>query len=173
LNSRLASAGSESGAAESHGMFCGLLCGGASDPHRLWLGELLHGMDPADLSVRDCAQGLAVVADATRQEIDAPGFAFPLMLPDDERPLADRVEALASWVQGFLYGFGLTGSAENRLSPEAAEALGDLAQVAQLDFAAELGGESDEGAYAELVEFARVAAMLIREDCTHAEAPDR
>jgi len=161
----LESAGIETGAAESHGIFCGLVCGGSDDAQTLWSAEMLNGLDPADLLVQEGEQAMRTVATATLEQMDGPGVGFDLLLPDDEQSLSERADALGHWVQGFLYGLGLTGVVEAKLSAEAAEALRDLAQIAQLDAEADLDSEADEAAFTEIVEFVWVAAMLILEDC--------
>src|SRR5690606_32603775 len=72
-----------------------------------------------------------------------------------------RVAALSVWTQGFLDGLvdaGLAGDAD--LSEDAASALGDLVAIARAGFEGE-GDNDDEADFAELVEYVRVAAILI------------
>jgi len=164
LNQQLQSAGLEVDAAECHGMFCGLLCGGAEEPVALWLGHTLDNLDPADLLVQECRQGLDDLSNETCAAIDGPGMGFSPLLPEDGRPLPERARALALWCQGFLYGVGVTGTRDEHLTPEGAEALRDLAGISQLDSRTAAGSEEDEAAYAELAEFVWVAAMLIHEE---------
>jgi uncharacterized protein YgfB (UPF0149 family) len=145
-------------------MFCGLLCGGATEPETLWLEHVLDGLDSADLLVQECRQGLDDLGAETREAIDGPGMGFTPLLPGDGRPLSERARALALWCQGFLYGVGVTGTRDEHLSPEGAEALRDLASISQLDSGKAEGSEEDEEAYTELTEFVWVAAMLIHEE---------
>jgi yecA family protein len=163
LNARIEAAGIVTGAAEAHGMFCGLLCGGAREPETLWLGYLLEEMDPQDLLVQECEQDLLAVGAETREAIEGLELVFPTLLPDDARPLAERVQALKAWCQGFLYGLGLTGTSDPNLSDEAAEALRDLAEIARADVELSRDAEEDESAYTELHEFLWVAATLIHD----------
>lgn len=164
LNERIEAAGIATGAAEAHGMFCGLVCGGAEEPEALWLGDLFEEMDRQDLLLQECEQELLVAGAETREAIDGPGLGFPTLLPDDERPLTERVQALKAWCQGFLYGLGLTGAGDQTLSDDADEALRDLAEIAWADVELSLDLEEDENAYAQLQEFLWVAAMLIHEE---------
>lgn len=164
LNERIEAAGIAIGASEAHGMFCGLVCGGAEEPETLWLGELFEEMDRQDLLLQECEQYLLTAGAETREAIDGPELGFPTLLPDDERTLTERVQALKSWCQGFLYGLGLTGTGDENLSDEGDEALRELAEIARADVEFSADSEEDENAYAELQEFLWVAAMLIYEE---------
>ncbi len=89
---------------------------------------------------------------------------YTLFLPDDELDLSQRVRCLAAWCQGFLVGFG-TASGQRGIanfSPETEEALKDIVGIANLadDFGTE-DDESNENAYAELVEYLKVAVLLM------------
>jgi uncharacterized protein YgfB (UPF0149 family) len=76
----------------------------------------------------------------------------------------ERAEALLGWCRGFLGGFGLSAGAEPALSPEAAEALEDLAKIAASRLSYD-DPEGDEAALTEVAEFVRVAALLLHGDC--------
>ena len=164
LNESIDAAGLDSNAAESHGMFCGLLCGGAVDPESVWLRHLLQNRDGLDLLVQECEHGLLALGAETREAIDGPGRGFTPQLPDDGRPMAERARALSEWCQGFLYGLGLTGIRDDHLSQETAEALRNLADIVHLDSDMAADSEEDEEAYTELTEFVWVAAMLVFEE---------
>ena len=96
-------------------------------------------------------------------------LGFEPLLPADDRPLAERAEAMVDWCRGFLGGFGLAGAAAHaQLSEEAQEVLRDLGTVAASSF--DFGDEDeDEDALVEVQEFVRVAAMLLYAECA---APD-
>ena len=73
--------------------------------------------------------------------------------------------ALRDWCEGFLYGFGIAGvSPDHALSAEGREALRDIGELTRLDAEQVAEGESEEGALTEIIEFLRVAALLIREE---------
>jgi len=151
-------------------MLCGLACGGAPAARSVWLTEMLQDCNPQDLLVRDLEEGLRTLAITTLAAFEGPGLGFAPLLPTDERPLQERAAALRDWCQGFLYGLGLTGLDDTRLSAESAEALDDLAGIARLEAEALSDSEEDEEAYAELAEFVWVAALLIRETRVPEEA---
>ena len=111
-----------------------------------------------------CELGLHAVGAETREAVDGPALGFSPLLPDDERPLAERVQALTLWCEGFLYGLGLTGTSDANLSSQAAEAVRDLAEITRADVELSGDSEEDETAFTELQEFLWVAAMLIHEE---------
>ena len=100
---------------------------------------------------------------AHRQLADS-DYSFRLLLPNDVAALELRAHALIGWCRGFLGGFGLGGRAASSLSGEGAEALQDLATLASSEPGFD-SPESDEEALGELVEFVRVAALLLYGDC--------
>lgn len=164
IDEKSVSIGLEMGAAEAHGTLCGLLCGGIADPEPQWLAQLFEDHDPQDLLVQECQRELQTLADQTRENLQDPLMALELLLPDDNRRLRQRARALRDWCQGFLYGLGLSGIGDGELSGPAAEAVRDTVEIARLDPAIAAADEEDEGAFMELCEFVRVAAMLLYEE---------
>ncbi len=163
---QFASADVENTAAEVHGVLCGLLCGGAADAERIWLGELLpEGVPDGDLLLTECKTSLTTLYKETDAAVLDLEFGFSAFLPEDDKSITVRGRAVADWCQGFLYGLGLAGSAgDGQLAGDAAEALKSLSEVSQLDVAALQVSEEDEFDLAEVIEFIWVAAMLIRGD---------
>lgn len=150
-------------ASELHGGLCGLLCGGARLSGAGWLDQLALEPGTAD------ADGAGVL-DRLRQgssgQLDDPEMGFQLLLPEDDRPVAERGAALIGWCRGFLGGFGLAAGANPPLSPEAGEALEDLARIAATELV-HAEDEEDETALEEVAEFVRIAALLLHGDCVH------
>ncbi|WP_266170649.1 UPF0149 family protein [Dyella subtropica] len=152
-------------ASELHGSLCGYLSGGGRLGKQSLLAVLqLDGHEPVKPSVHDQAMldGLVRQSEA---ELADPELGFEPLLPPDDRPLAERAEALVDWCRGFLGGFGLVGAEPQRkLSDEAQEILRDFAAIASSEF--ELGNESeDEDALIEVHEFVRIGAMLLHAEC--------
>ncbi|MCY1558840.1 hypothetical protein D9M68_958120 [compost metagenome] len=86
-----------------------------------------------------------------------------LLLPSDDAPLRERAAALGQWCQGFLGGFGLTAR-DSALSAEAMEVLQDLSAIAQVQNALE-ESEDGENDYMEVMEYLRVALLLLFSEC--------
>lgn len=164
LSTALKSLNAGLGAADLHGSLCGFLCaGGHGVEHFLEavsLQELLHA--DADAGARSA---VARLIHKSGSDLDSDQFTLVPLLPDDERPLLERTEALLQWCQGFVGGLGLGGFADEKsLSPDGREVLRDLLEIARTQVSHDADEEVDETALAELTEFARVGAMLLRED---------
>ena len=103
----------------------------------------------------------------TKAQLNAEAGLVELLLPDDEEPLSDRIQALSGWCQSYLSGLGQSGlSGETELAPDVAEAMRDLAAIALLDADGEQDSD-DEANFVELVEFVRVASTLIHMEREH------
>lgn len=149
--------------AEIHGRLCGRISGGqtpASIATALpaLAAELLAEGSPA---LPALTASLRQLHDQCQRKLRDADFGFVPLLPDDDLPLAQRIEALASWCQGFLSGLGQSGlRGDTRLSAEVTDALRDLAAIALAD-ADVTDDDAGEAAYMELVEYVRVAALAI------------
>jgi hypothetical protein len=158
----LATAGGLADAAEAHGSLCGALC--SVSPYRMqdWINEILP--DGAALSDESSAV-LERVFTTTATSFGEQGMEFEPLLPDDEQPLNGRANALALWCTGFLYGLG-TGSISDleALGGDVGEIVRDFTEISRATGDDAEGDESNEQAYAELVEFIRVAAQVVFEE---------
>ncbi|VXC84400.1 conserved hypothetical protein [Pseudomonas sp. 8Z] len=157
----LSSAGHSVSPAELHGLLLGRSCAGAGFEPGSWLvdaAELLGGA-PQD-NVRQALIGLQ---EMVKGELCSEDITVVLLLPDDEAPLAQRATALGQWCQGFLGGFGLTAR-DGALSAEAMEVLQDLSAIAQVQSALD-ESEDGESDYMEVMEYLRVAPLLLFSEC--------
>lgn len=146
---------------ELHGSICGVLCAGGRLAGN-WLETLaIEGPAPS------AGDALERLREASHQQLGDPDCGFDLLLPEDSEGLGERIEALGAWCRGFLGGYGLGAGQASELSADAREALEDVARIAQADLSFEEGDE-DENALAEIIEFVRVAVLLV-----HGEAGRR
>ena len=145
-------------ACELHGFLTGQLAGGK----RLSRGEWLRtAAEQADLSQNpDEVEGdvLFTTYQHTLAELTRSDMGFQLMLPDDDCVLADRVDGLGQWCQGFLLGIGLAGVDAEAESEELAETLRDLATIAQIGGDDE-GNDDGENDFFAISEYVRMAAI--------------
>jgi uncharacterized protein YgfB (UPF0149 family) len=158
----LAGAGGLADAAEAHGSLCGALC--SVSPYKMqdWINEILP--DGAALS-EESAAILERVFTATASSFGEQGMEFEPLLPDDEQPLNGRANALALWCTGFLYGLGTGYSSDlQSLSGDVGEIVRDFTEISRATGDDAEADESNEQAYAELVEFIRVAAQVVFEE---------
>jgi uncharacterized protein len=127
-----------------------------------WVNEILP--DGASLSPESAAM-LERVFTATAASFGEQGMEFEPLLPDDEQPLNGRANALALWCTGFLYGLG-TGQISDldALNGDVGEIVRDFTEISRATGDDADADESNEQAYAELVEFIRVAAQVVFEE---------
>ena len=153
--------------AEAHGCLCGALCLRPDYSLLEWLDEIL----PDTSGPGGDAEVFGALFSDTAGALARPDMEFEPLLLDDDAPLAGRVESLAAWCQGFLYGFGASGNAERASLPESVrEVLADLAQICHAGAVGSEPAEAEEEALAELVEFVRAAVQLAYDDLAPARA---
>jgi uncharacterized protein YgfB (UPF0149 family) len=120
--------------------------------------------ESCELPEAQCCGLLSALYQHTLGQLGSRECVFSVFSPADEHPLCDRAEALKSWCQGFLYGLVLGGAGNgSSLPPQAREIVTDFAEITRLDEKA-ADNEVNEVAYAELMEYVRVAVMLLREE---------
>jgi uncharacterized protein YgfB (UPF0149 family) len=133
-------------------------------PYRMqdWVNEILP--DGAALTEEHAAM-IEKVFTATATSFGEQGMEFEPLLPDDEQPLNGRANALALWCTGFLYGLG-TGHISDleALGGDVGEIVRDFTEISRASGDEADSDESNEQAYAELVEFIRVAAQVVFEE---------
>ncbi|RYG86951.1 YecA family protein [bacterium] len=155
-------------AAEAHGTLSGALCAATGYHLDDWLGEILPDGRPTP----EAAAWLRAVYDSTSSALGDTDLGFQPLLPTDDDALSARTEALGEWCRGFLYGLG-TGPAGNldSLGEETGEIIRDFTAITQVGVDPDDGDESNEEAYAELVEFVRVAVQMLFERLEPLRAP--
>ena len=145
--------------AEWHGQICGLLCGlGSVAPVDAYLRDWAR--DAEDRPDENLMAMMQVVAARSHAALSGAEFDFEPLLPDDTVGLDARVTALAEWAQGFLFGVVEAGAVWSVAPAAVREVITDFAEIARLRGGG-LDDEDDEGAYAELVEYVRMGAMLV------------
>lgn len=151
-----------------HGLICGLLCGNPNNT-TAWE-ELVTGGKETEI-VHEVLQSLY---DDSAKQLKDFLFELELILPADTEALPQRAEALTLWCQGVLTGLKLAGVPIVERNPnEMTEAINDLIEIAKMNYEQVIATEEDEEAYNELVEYVRMAVILIYQDLREAEAPKR
>ena len=162
LEDTLAEAGSPTEAAEAHGTLCGALCAQAPLRFEAWLEELLEDGEGQSEQTRDV---LLTVFRQTSEHLSGNGMQFAPLLPDDDEPLVGRTSALAHWCEGFLYGLGAGGlTSLDALPGEVGEVVRDFSEISRAGGGDGEATETDEQAYAELVEYIRVGVQLVYDE---------
>lgn len=149
--------------AELHGHLVGRLAAGARYDHGAWLNVASELLDArGTLSEAGKVQFIQLY-DASMAELAGSGFAVTLLLPDDSATVDHRTQALGQWCEGFLGGFGLV-ERQAELSEEADSALHDFAAIAQVQADLE-ESEANEVDFMEVMEYVRMAVLMISSEC--------
>lgn len=128
-----------------HGSLTGVLAAGHRMEAEDWISWALELMGPAETATSDHHSVLKAFYVSTLSALEDSGMSFRPLLPDDDTPLPDRLEALGDWCGSFLGAFGTVGvvAEDQEIPEEIQEVLEDLSAIAQVE------PDSDEGAQAE------------------------
>ncbi len=162
LTNMLEKLGAQLNAAEAHGLMAGLLSFTNTIPeqNKEWRNILLENLDCKEPSKRQYEM-LTSVGESVLQDFASQDFAFRMLLPTDDLPLSERVNALCFWCRGYLSGLGLVGVTEADLANEVVkELVQDLSHIAHVSIDTDTA-EDDEKNFMELVEYVRVAVQNI------------
>ncbi len=152
LAEHLSEVESTAGPAGFHGQLAGLWCRYRQLPADL-------GLDGADQQA-EAWTWLLDFAQRVKDALDDSDCGFVPLLPPDHAPLALRVEALAEWSEGLLFGIGAAGAlAPSALSAEIQELLRDLSEICKITVDEDEDGAED--AYVEIVEYLKVVAQTL------------
>ena len=168
LEDALSRCGASWDAAQTHGLLTGRLAvsGVAAGPD--WLLQVLEGTDERNAQRAACQQMLDTLYQATYWELSERLSEFTPLLPDDQTDAVLRTVAMAHWSEGFLHGLvsAQHGDAlRDRLAAEPlSDIIRDILQITRAELDEATDAETNEAAYAELVEFLRVAAQLAYEE---------
>lgn len=158
---------------EAHGLLCGMLCVADHIDVELWLNHVLGDYDRNDLLVMEVREVLmSVYANTLAQLVDG-NFELDIVLPSDDSELEDRVEELSRWCQGFLYGMSAAGVSDVETLPgDVGEVVHDFLDISKAGYDSEQDDEQNEKAFAEVVEYLRVGAMLVFNEFNQADESD-
>ena len=168
LNAVLKSCDSDWNSAQAHGLLCGRLSVLGTDGAMMWLNLVLKG-STSDNEVRgECAAMLEALFQSTWQQLTERQSDFELLLPDDDEDTSRKAEAIGNWCEGFLHGL-VTGKHADELKKRLADEplaslIKDMLEITRATFDQDDDEETNEAAYAELVEYIRVAAQLAYEE---------
>ena len=152
-----------------HGAMAGLLGAGFSphtDQHFSATVAALEKALAIDLT-GDLVDFVSRLSLSTLSAIEDADYTFQPLLPAEDSPLEERLLSISEWSRGFLSGFtqGITlrEAAGEPIPGMTAEALKDMAAIAQVD-TAETDSEEAERQLEDIIEFIRLAAInIVRE----------
>ena len=175
LDAALRRCGSHWSAGQAHGLLCGRLAVNGAAGAATWRQQMLVDAEPANALDTECGEMLDELLAATWRELAERQSEFQLVLPDDDDDAARRAQALADWCEGFLHGIVADKSSDavrERLAQEPlADMIKDMLEITRATVGDDDDAEGDDLAYAELVEYVRVAAQLAYEELADLRPP--
>lgn len=159
-------------AAEAHGALCGMICARGTVELSEWVDHVIGEQGEGSDLLHDLVHKLSELHQWTLETMNDASGNFKLLLLDEEDPLDERVEALAAWCQGFIYGMAAGGIRQDSELPEDTdELLKDMVEISRAghdlddaDADASEDNEDDEVAYMEVEEYVRMGVMYIYEE---------
>ena len=159
------------GAADAHGALCGMLCARGTIELSEWVDHVIGEQEQGNELLHDVVHKLSELHQSTLEMMNDATGDFKLLLLDDDDPLPERVEALAAWCQGFIYGLAAGGIQEGSELPEdTAELLKDMIEISRAGLDVDDAGvdesddNDDEVAYMEIEEYVRMGVLLVYEE---------
>ena len=168
LDDALKRCGANWDAAQAHGLLSSRLALAGAAAGIEWLHLVLEGTDANNALRRECEKLLDILFRATYVQLAERLSEFSPLLPDDEEAAATRAQALGHWCEGFLHGLVSADHGEalkQRLAGEPlADIIRDMLEITRAAVDEDSDDETTEAAYAELVEYLRVATQLTYEE---------
>ncbi len=158
------------GAASAHGALCGMICARGAVELSEWVDHVIGEQGEGSDLLHDVVHKLSELHQWTMETMNDASGNFRMLLLDDDDPLSERVEVLASWCDGFMYGFGAGVTESSDLPDEIEELLRDMSEISRAGHDADDEGteeenaEDDEVAYMEVEEYVRMGVMYIYEE---------
>ncbi len=156
-------------AAEAHGALCGMLCARGSIELSEWVDHVIGEQERGNELLHDVVHKLSELHQSTLEMMNDATAEFKLLLPDEDDPLPDRVEALAAWCEGFTYGLAAGGIQQDSDLPEIVdEFLKDITEISRAgtvdEDEEETNPEDDEMAYIDIEGYVRVGVLNTYEE---------
>lgn len=168
LDDALKRCGASWGAAQTHGLLTGRLAVAGVPAGPEWLSQVLEGTEDSNAFRAECQKMLDTLYQSTFWQLSERLSDFVPLLPDDGSDTDDRTAALAHWCEGFLHGLVSAAHGDvlrDRLAAEPlSDIIRDMLQITRAEVDGATDEETNEAAYAELVEYLRVAAQLTYEE---------
>ena len=175
LDAALHRCGSTWNAGQTHGLLCSRLALAGAEGASRWLAQVLADTDPENTLCTECRAMLEALCTSTWQQLSERQSDFMLLLPDDDDSAQVRTEAMGQWCEGFLHGLVSETHADELRECLASDPLSDIIKDLLEITRASVGEEADEqatdNAFAELVEYLRVAAQLTYEELAEFREP--
>ncbi|MDP0562605.1 MAG: UPF0149 family protein [Candidatus Endonucleobacter sp. (ex Gigantidas childressi)] len=154
---------------EIQGTLCGQLSAGLRFSATQWLQYASCMLDDKNLN-NNCKSLISRLYTVTLEQLEDPDFPIALMLPDDNKAIQLRTEALGIWCQSFLSGFG-EGQVKEPLNDDIKEVLQDFSNIAQIENSIN-ESENAERDLLEVYEYVRAALVSMFFEINHHQKLD-
>ncbi len=146
-----------------HGSIAGVLSAGKRMNQETWVDWALDQIAASNDIEDDHVTIIQGLYFKTLTELEDPGLAFNMILPDDQTPMVDRLQSLSEWAGSFLGAFGASGTVHETsdLPATIQEILEDLSEIAQVDATSGEELSSSELDFMAVVEHVRVSAITV------------
>lgn len=144
---------------ECHGLLCGQMALGKAATEAEWLRDVAGYLEQHQIEGQAAKRELVDLYRLTDRQLRGTGFDLEIVVPDEDAELTQRAESIGLWCQGFLAGFG--DSRIGQLSEEARETLEDFAEIARIEKEDLDDSEESEQDLMQVMEYVRMAAILI------------
>lgn len=175
LDDALRRCGASWRAAQAHGFLCSRLAIEGQAAAAGWLARVLEETDDRNASCGECKKLLENLFEESYRQLAERQSEFEPLLPDDTASGSARAEALSHWCEGFLHGL-VSGPHPEKLKAKLAtepisEIIKDTLEITRATADSDDSAETREQAWAELVEYLRVAAQLTYEELAGFRSP--
>lgn len=168
----LVNAECETNASQLQAFLCGMLVAGLKKTDNSWITHLIEVANEGHPLPIETLEVVQKVFDWTALLLEQKEFITPMLFPDDTYPAIDQMEAIITWCEGFLLGFGLQTGSRRHHGKELNESLSDLTEITRLDMEVEDNEETEE-ALLTVKEHIKVAVQVIfcETDFTQKQSP--
>lgn len=168
LDELLRACGSNWNAGQVHGLLCSRLSVAGTAGVDMWASQVLAGTEANEPACHRCRSILDTLSSYTWRQLAERQSEFELLLPDDDESAGVRAAAMGYWCEGFLHGLVAEKHSEKlkkRLAVDPlADIIKDMLEITRITVGEEDETNDNEAAYAELVEYLRVATQITYEE---------
>jgi yecA family protein len=169
LRDSLADAGTVVALAELHGGVCGALCAGGAAAAQRWLVDCLEDQESDATQIAAIARDLDDLVAVSWHGLSEHELKFAPLLPSEDAPLEEQVQALALWCHGFLGGLGASAPGVAKQHDDdgsVPEILRDFAEISRAALSEDeaAGRDHPDFALAEIQEYVRVSVQIVFEE---------
>ncbi|ART78955.1 UPF0149 family protein [Oceanisphaera avium] len=150
-------------AAEVHGVVCGLICGGLAQNDIRWQQHFNALLNDDFVLPEEVQKAVNLLFSRVNEALQNQN-QFELLLPHDDEPLEERLDAMMEWSAAFLAGFGVVQQELNKASSELQEMIQDISSITQVSSDFDQEDEESETAFVVLYEHLKLGVILAFEE---------